>query len=244
MRVKDVMTKKVISVQPQSTIAEAIDLMVSAHVSGLPVIDEAGSLVGILSEGDLIRRAELGTQRRPANWLACLFQPGRLAEAYARTHGRRVDEVMTREVATIDAKALLEEAASLMEERRVRRLPVIADGKLVGIIARADFVRALASFVRQSYDEPLTTDAEIKAHIETELTAQPWASAATINVKVSEGVVDLSGMLADEAQREAVRIIAENVAGVRTVHDHLVWIEPYSGTVLTSPENQAKGVAA
>ena len=244
MRVKDVMTKNVVSVQPQATIAEAVDLMIRSHVSGLPVIDESGSLVGILSEGDLLRRSELGTQKAPATWLACLFHPGRLAEAYARTHGRRVDEIMSCDVATIDASALLEEAAAMMEERRVRRLPVVADEKVVGIVARADFVRALAGFVRQSYDEPLLTDGQIKERIEAELKAQPWAPVATVGINVENGVVLLSGILTDETQRQAVRIIAENVDGVRAVHDHMVWVEPYAGIVLTSPEDQAKDQAA
>ena len=99
---------------------------------------------------------------------------------------------------------------------------MIAEGRVVGIISRADFIQALASFVRQSYDEPLVTDAQIRHHIESELQSQPWAPVGTIDVKVHDGVVDLDGVIADEAQRHGVRVLAENVAGVRTVHDHLV----------------------
>ena len=240
MRVKDVMTKAVLGVRPGASVAKAVDLMVSSHVSGLPVIEEDGTLVGLISEADLIRRVEIGTQGKPATWLSCLVHPGRLAEDYARTHARRVEEVMTREVATVGPEALLEQAASLMEERGVRRLPVVSDGKVVGIVARADFVRALAGFMRQSYDEPLTSDAEIRKRIEAELEAQPWAPVGTLEVKVSNGIVELHGALTDESQRSAVRVLAENVDGVRTVHDHLAWFEPFSGTVLLSPEDREK----
>ena len=240
MRVKDVMTKKVIGVQAEADVATAIDLMVSSRVSGLPVIDDGGALVGLLSEADLIRRIEIGTQGKPATWLSCLVHPGRLAEDYARTHGRKVGEIMTREVVTVGPEALLEEAAALMEEKGVRRLPVVSEGKLVGILARADFMRALAGFVRQSYDEPLTSDAEIKRRIEAELGQQSWAPAGMVDVKVSNGGVELHGAITDEAQRSAIRILAENVDGVRTVHDHLAWIEPFSGTVLLSPEERGE----
>jgi len=240
MRVKDVMTKKVIGVRPEADVATAIDLMVSSHVSGLPVVEDGGALVGLLSEADLIRRIEIGTQGKPATWLSCLVHPGRLAEDYARTHGRKVAEIMTHDVVTIGPDALLEEAASLMEEKGVRRLPVVSEGKLVGILARADFVRALAGFVRQSYDEPLTSDVEIKRRIEAELEEESWAPAGMVEVKVTNGVVELHGALTDEAQRSAVRILAENVDGVREVHDHLAWIEPFSGTVLLSPEEQGE----
>lgn len=240
MRVKDVMTKAVLGVRPEASVAKAVDLMVSSHVSGLPVIEDGGKLVGLISEADLIRRVEIGTQGKPATWLSCLVNPGRLAEDYARTHARRVEELMTREVATIGPEAPLEEAASLMEERGVRRLPVVSEGKVIGIVARADFVRALAGFLRQSYDEPLTSDAEIRRKIEAELEAQPWAPAGMIEVKVNNGLVELHGALTDETQRNAVHVLAENVDGVKSVHDHLIWLEPFSGTVLLSPEDSEK----
>jgi CBS domain-containing protein len=239
MRVKDVMTKKVVGVRPQASVAEAVDLMLASHVSGLPVIED-GRLVGLISEADLIRRVEMGTQGKPAGWLSCLVHPGRLAEDYARTHARRVEEIMTRDVATIGPEALLEEAASRMEERGVRRLPVVSEDKVVGIVARADFVRALAGFLRPSYDQPLTSDAEIRRRILAELDAQAWAPNGLVEVEVAGGIVELHGALTDETQRTAVRVLAENVEGVRGVHDHLTWVEPFSGTVLLSPEDSGR----
>lgn len=162
MRVKDVMTRKVIGALPQATVAEALDIMTRSRVSGLPVIDGTGSLVGIISEADFLRRSGLGTRQPHTHWLESIFLPDRATEMYARAHARRVDEVMSTGVATIDENANLSDAISLMEDRRVKRLPVVSEGKVVGTIARADFVRALALFVRRPYDVALVSDAEIK----------------------------------------------------------------------------------
>ena len=232
MRVKDVMTKAVQSVLPQATVSEALDTMVRSRLSGLPVIDEKGSLVGIVSEGDFLRRWEIGTQKSNPRWFESFFLPGKAAEAYARTHGRRIDEIMSTDVAIIDANAGLGEAAALMEKRRVKRLPVIAQGKVAGIITRADFVRALSLFVRQSYEEQLASDSEIKRDIEGELRAQKWAPIASIEIGVKDGVVSLFGVLTDERERNAIRVVAENVDGVTRVHDHMTAIGTYPGTVL------------
>jgi CBS domain-containing protein len=244
MRVKDAMTRKVVGVLPRATVAEALDLMMRSRVSGLPVIDEAGSLVGIVSEGDFLRRSEFGTAGPELHWLKDLFLPGQAAKAYARTHGRYVNEIMSRDVTTIGEDTRLEEAVALMEQHHVQRLPVVAGDKVVGIITRADFVRELVEFVRQSYDKPLTSDAEIKERIKAELRTQHWAPVASIDILVQNGVVNLHGLLTDEQERDAIRVIAENVSGVREVHDHIRWVEGYSGTTLLSPEDNEKGRAA
>jgi len=240
MRIRDVMTRDVVSVLPQSTIADAVDLMVRTGVSGLPVIDETGTLVGIVSEGDLLRRPELGTQGPRARWFESLFRPGHLAEVYAHTHGRKVEEIMSPDVIVIDDGLRLEEAAALMEKHHVKRLPVLHNGKISGIISRADFVRALATFVRQPYEEAPVSDHKIKAAIEAELKAEPWAPVGTIDIVVKDGVVSLNGVITDETQRNAIRVIAENTDGVLQVHDHLSWIAPYTGFVVMSPEDEGK----
>lgn len=237
MRVKDVMTRKIVSLLPQASVADAVELMVRSNVSGLPVIKEDGTLVGIVTEGDLLRRSEIGTQKPPARWYECFFHAGRMAEAYAHTHGRRIDEIMSSAVVSIDENSRLADAVALMEKHGVKRLPVVRDGRVVGIVSRADFVRALAVFIRQPYEEPPVSDARIKAAIEAELKAQPWAPVATIGVAVNNGVVELSGVITDEVQRNAIRIVAENVQGVRQVTDHLAWVEPISGMVYVPPDN-------
>ncbi|MGO4338487.1 CBS domain-containing protein [Labrys sp. KB_33_2] len=236
MRVADVMTRNVVSVTPQATLSQAIDAMVRAHISGLPVIAEDGRLAGILSEGDLLRRPELGTEKPRASWFSALFKAGHLAQAYAQTHGRRVDDIMTRDVVVVDQNERIEEAVLLMEQHGIKRLPVVEDGRVIGLLSRADLVRVLAEFLRQPYEEQPVGDKAILAAIQAELEAQPWAPAGSIRMEVHNGVVELSGAITDENQRNAVRIIAENTPGVQSVRDNLLWIEPMTGIVLTSSE--------
>ncbi len=226
MQVKDLMATEVVSVSPRATIAEAIQLLLARKVSGLPVVDEAGDLVGVLSEGDLLRRIEFETQDLPSGWLSRLFRPGGTAEAYRLTHGRKVGDIMSRRPVTIDASAPLGEAVALMERHRIKRLPVLDSGKLVGIVSRADFVKALARFVAAAYEEPAISDAEIKDRILAELRQQSWTHRTAIEVGVQNGHVDLRGMIVDEDQRDAARVLAENVIGVQSVADHLVWSDP------------------
>ncbi|GLS18516.1 hypothetical protein GCM10007874_15330 [Labrys miyagiensis] len=244
MRVKDVMTRKVISVLPEATLSQTIDVMMRSNVSGLPVVSEAGSLVGIITEGDLLRRPEIGTEKPQASWLESLFRPGHAAEAYAHSHGRRVDEIMTTHVVTAREDERLEDAARRMEKHDIKRLPVVRDDKVIGIVSRADFVRALAGFVRPSYEDQPVRDQAIKAAIEAELKAEPWAPVETISVEVKDGVVELNGVLTDEKQRNAVRIIAENADGVTAVHDNLSWVEPITGFVAPPPERNGEGPVA
>ena len=243
MRVKDAMSKDVVSVSPKATIADALDIMVRSRLSGLPVIDSAGGLVGMVSEGDFLRRSELRTGKQSGSWIVGLLLPGQAAKAYARTHGRRVDEIMSGNVATIESGAGLDEAAALMEKRRVKRLPVVEGEKVVGIITRADFIRALAQFVRPGYEEQPVSDNEIKRRIEAELRAQPWAPIASIDVAVINGVVSVRGVLTDEGQRNAIRAVAENIDGVSAVHDHMTWTDPFGDTLLASPEDEESGDA-
>jgi CBS-domain-containing membrane protein len=239
MRVKDVMTTAIVSVSPDATIADAIRVMVKSHVSGLPVITATGTLVGVLSEGDLLRRIEMGTLKK-AHWLESLFRPGHLAEVYKHTHGRKVEEVMSTDISSIDQNLPLESAVSLMEKRRIKRLPVMDGSKLVGIITRADFIRALASFVSEAYEENATSDQEIRDAILIEVRDQSWAPKATLDVQVRNGLVELHGAITDERLRDAIKVAAENVTGVREVHDHLIWIDPVGSTVLQSPEDAAR----
>ncbi len=240
MRVKDVMTKTVASVSPRASVAEALDTMTRWHVSGLPVIDESGSLVGIVSEADFMRRAELGTEKPGAHWLGMIFRPGNAAELYARAHARRVEDIMSTDLATVDETARLEEAVAIMEKRRVKRLPVLSDGKVVGMLSRADFVHALALFLREPYDEVVVSDSEITRRIRAEMQAQLWAPTASIDVDVKDGVVSLNGVLTDERERNGIRALVENIEGVRMVHDHMVWAEPFSGMAALAPGDVAK----
>jgi CBS domain-containing protein len=149
MQAADVMTPKVLSVSPDASILEAMQLMLLNGVSGLPVIDQCGSLVGIVTEGDFLRRVETGTEKERPKWLEIFMGPGRLADEYVHTHGRRVAEVMTPDPFTIAEDTPLEDVVDSMERRRIKRVPVVREGRLVGIVSRADLLHALASTMRR-----------------------------------------------------------------------------------------------
>jgi CBS domain-containing protein len=235
MKAADIMTRKPMSVTPQTTILEAAGLMLQHRISGLPVTDAKGGVVGVVTEGDLLRRAETGTERHRSGWLTFLIGPGRLAGDYASTHARKVGEVMTSEVAVVAPSHDLGAVVGLMEKHRIKRVPVVEKDKLVGIVSRADLVRALVQSLSQeeeAHAHESVPDKTIRNRILEIIDKEPWGPRCTINAKVNDGVVDLHGTVMDERERTAVIVAAEGVAGVRTVHDHLVWIEPTSGLVI------------
>jgi CBS domain-containing protein len=237
MKASDVMTRGVVSIGPDSSILEAVRLMLQHKISGLPVIDGSGALVGIVTEGDFLRRAETGTQRKRARWIEFLMGPGKLASEYVHTSGRKVDEVMTAEVQTVTEDAPLEKIVHLMERYRIKRVPVVRGGKIVGIVTRANLVRAVAGLALEARPSS-AGDIAIRARLVADLEKQPWAPLGLIDVAVKDGVVTFSGALADERQRLALRVAAENVAGVKKVEDHLIWVEPNTGVVMEpAPED-------
>jgi CBS domain-containing protein len=237
MKAADVMTAKVISISPDASIMEGIRLMLQNHISGLPVIDDAGRVVGIVTEGDFLRRAETGTQRKRPRWLEFITGPGRLAEEYVHAHGRKIGEVMTLNPETATEDTPLDEVVTRMEKRRIKRLPIMRNGRIVGIISRANLLHALAS-VLPDVPAPPKTDTAIRERIMAALEGQPWAPKSLIDVVVHHGVVGLWGTILDERDRQAIRVVAENVGGIKEVQDHLVWVEPMTGMCLESPADQ------
>jgi CBS domain-containing protein len=242
MKASDVMTKRVISIEADAPIMEAVRLMLQNRISGLPVVGRKGELVGMVTEGDFLRRSEIGTQRHRNRWLEFLVGPGRLADEYVHASGRKVEEVMTREPITVTEDTPLDEAVGLMERHRIKRLPVVRDGKLVGIVTRANIMHALVSLATGTKAAPAGDDVAVREQILAEIKRQSWAPLA--NVTVREGVVELWGTITDERERAALIVAAENVAGVKKVHDHLVWIEPNSGFVVQSEEDEARARAS
>jgi CBS domain-containing protein len=234
MNASHVMTREILSVGPDTTVAEAIRTMLDNRISGLPVIDEAGRLAGVLTEGDLMRRGETGTERQRPRWLEILMGPGRLAGEYVRTHGRKIGEVMTRDVVSVTPDTPLREVVELMERHRIKRVPVLDGDVLVGILSRADLLRALADALEEK-PAPTTSDEEIRERILGELAKAAWMPRDGLAITVENGVVDLNGVILDEKERAALRVAAENVPGVKAVEDHLVWVEPVSGTVIEAP---------
>ena len=229
------MTRRIMSVGPDDSVVRAARLMLQNHISGLPVIDATGALVGIVTEGDFLRRAELDTRHRGPRWIEFLLGPGHLASEYVRASGRKVSEVMTRRLETIPSSAPLDEVVSLMERHHIKRLPVVDGGKMVGIVSRANLLHALASMAADAPERP-HDDQTIRERLLTELEGQPWATK--INVVVKDGIVELFGTIIDERARAAFAVAAENVPGVKGVRDHLAWVEPMSGLVLLSDEDK------
>jgi CBS domain-containing protein len=235
MQVSSVMSKPVVGVEPGASVAEAARLMLGQKISGLPVTTAAGELVGMVSEGDFLRRSELGTEQHLSGLLRFLEGSGKQADTYTHTHGRKVSEVMTTRVCTIGPAATLEDAVETMLRHHVKRLPVVQDGKIVGIVSRSDLMRALLEALPSAKVD--TDDDRIRAAVEAELAAQVWARS--IRVAVRAGIVTLSGSIFDERARSAALVAAENVPGVKSVADEVMWIEPMSGMVILPDRNAA-----
>jgi CBS domain-containing protein len=235
MIVADVMTRNVISIAPDATVEDAVNLMLSRHISGIFVVDKAGDLAGVVTEGDLLRRDELGTQRYRPWWLRLLASPARQAADFTHANGRHVCDVMTEDVVSVAQDASLETVVETMERNGIKRVPVTAGGRVVGVVSRADLLRALVGRVRNV--APLASDDRtIRSAIMDTMETQSWAPKSTLNVSVAVGVVDLWGTITNEEERHGIRVIAENTPGVKKVNDHLVYIEPYTGTVIEAPD--------
>lgn len=222
------MQRELITTTAETAINDAVRLMVVNRISGLPVVDSSGTVVGILSEGDLLRRTELGTKARVAAWIGWLAGQGRAAREYVREHARKVGDIMSTPVITVTPQTGLAEIVALMESRRIKRVPVVQSGRLVGILTRSDLMRALESLLPKMDTRPVA-DAELRRRLLASLRQQRWAPRGSIDVKVENGVAELLGVITDERTRDAARVLFENTPGVRGVVDHLTWIEPMSG---------------
>jgi CBS domain-containing protein len=235
MRAHQIMTRNVITVGPDSSIVDAAKLMLEHHVSGLPVLDRPGRLVGIVSEGDFLRRSEIGTQRRRPRWLQFLIGPGREAKEFVQQSGRKVEDVMAREPVTVTEDTQLEELVELMEKYDIKRLPVMRDDRLVGIVTRANLLQAVASLARDVPD-PTADDDHIRERVTRAIDETHWRPIG-LQVTVRNGVVHLHGIIINESARQATIVTAENVAGVKEVRDHLCFVDTYSGFYVESPED-------
>ncbi|KAA1003501.1 CBS domain-containing protein [Paraburkholderia panacisoli] len=223
MRASDVMTSNVISVTPDMTVREAARIFVDNGISGAPVLDPDGHIAGMISEGDLLRRSEIGTDERPrTSWLD-LWSASHEARDYIKTHAVKVCDVMTTDVVTVEPDTPLGEVASMLETRRIKRVPVTKAGRLLGIVSRANLVQALASVPDEPSTDVTLSDAEIRAMLMGELAGRKWSFAGR-NLVVTNGVVHLWGVFHSMEAVEAVRVAAQNIPGVKRVEDHT---EPY-----------------
>ena len=223
MRAMDVMTTAVVTVSSDTTVQDLATLLSERGVSGVPVVDN-GHVVGIVSEGDLLRRVETGTERRTARrrwrWFDRTLEEAR---DYVRSHGRTVRDIMIREVISVGEEAGLAEVATLMETKRIKRVPVLRDGQLVGIISRANLVRALAAIDREPTVGATGDDRDIRAKLLTELNGREWARVWAEEIVVKDGIVHLwVSDTRSAAERESLRVATENISGVRRVEEHVV----------------------
>jgi CBS domain-containing protein len=219
LQVSDVMTVDVVSVTPDTAVDAIAKLMVEKRISGVPVLDAERRVIGMVSEGDLIRRGETDTAHRRSWWLQLLSPNSELAGEYVKAHGRRAEHVMSRKVVSVAETASLREVADLLERHAIKRVPVLRDGRLVGIVSRANLLQALASAGTTA--SAARGDEAIREVLLAELRKQKWAQASPGNVIVVDGVVHLWGNVLSEQERAALGVAAENVAGVRGVEDHM-----------------------
>lgn len=225
MQAKDIMTTPVITVTVSSTVQDVASVLLNRGISAVPVVDAAGRLVGIVSEGDLMRRVEAGTGRQRSWWLSLIADASNLANEYVKEHSRKVADVMTRQVITARPDTPLADIATLLEKNRIKRVPILDDGKLVGIVSRANLLRALTAPPKAIEKTVGLKDHAIRERILARLRAEPW-SPSWLNVSVEDGVVELWGAAESEAQKKAARIAAELTPGVIAVHDNIVISRP------------------
>jgi CBS domain-containing protein len=218
MKARDVMTAPVITCKSTASVREVAKLFLQRHISAVPVVDEQDKLVGIISESDLMHRAESETERQRPWWLILMTGEQGAAD-YIKAHAVRVADVMTRKVITSTPDTPLNEIAVILETNGIKRVPVVRDGQLVGIVSRANLVQAIASR-GSKLDIPLS-DAAIRDRLLKHLNTQRWAHTDLLNVTVNGGVVDLWGLAASDTERKAIRIAAENTPGVRAVNDRM-----------------------
>ncbi|MDQ2106737.1 CBS domain-containing protein [Azospirillum isscasi] len=224
MKAADIMTRQVVTIGPDATVTEAAKRMLENRISGMPVCDPEGRLLGVISEGDLLRRAETGTVRRASWWLAMLAGAPSQASDYTKSHGRHVRDAMTENLIAVTEETTLDEVVRLMEGNRIKRVPVLRGGKLVGIVSRANLLHVLAS-IAPDVAPAAADDRVLRDRLLETLRAEPWAPEISDNIVVRNGVVHLWGSVRTEAQRDALRVAAENTPGVTRVENHLAIVD-------------------
>jgi len=227
MRAIDVMTSEVVTVSDNASVAAVAKLLAERSISAVPVVDAANRVIGMVSEGDLLHRTETGTERRRSWWLDMLASTNQLAGDYIKSHSGLVKDVMTRDVISVSDTTPVADIAIALETNLIKRVPVLRDGKLVGIVSRANLVRALATSSDQPSSDTEIDDLSIRDKLLAELKAQRWAEVSPANVTVKDGVVHLWSSYLSEQEKRALIVAAENTPGVRRVEDHMRRVPAY-----------------
>lgn len=228
MKAHEIMSRNVITVGPATSVREIAALMTANRISGIPVVSDDGTVVGIVTESDLLHRAEIGTEPTRKWWLRFFSDPDALAREYTKTHGLKAADVMTRQVTSVEEETDLNDIADTLQSRKIKRVPVLRDGKLVGIVSRADLVRA---FGQSQVARPLPSvdDAAIEQALLDKMRAQDWLDGTYLNVTVRNGVVELRGFIPSAEQRRALRVLIEEFGGITGVDDQLTVGMPAMG---------------
>ena len=225
MQAKHVMTSPVITVTLDTIVPEIAELLLSRRISGVPVTDAEGKVIGIVTEGDLLHRAETGTERRRSRWLELLTGPTGQASEFVKSHGRRARDVMTRRVISVTPDTELSDIAQIMESERVKRVPVLVDGRAVGIVSRANLLHGLVAYRHAPQGAAAGAGTEgdmaIRAALLERLSGERWIDLNQVNIVVADAVVQLWGVVENDDQRRALRIAAESVPGVKRIEEHL-----------------------
>jgi CBS domain-containing protein len=227
MNARDIMTRDVTTVRPDTSVRDIAAVMVEKHISGVPVLSDDGKVVGIVSQSDLLHRAEIGTERKHKWWFRIFADSSELAREYAKAHGLKARDVMSRYVVSVRDDAELRDVADILDARRIKRVPVIQEGRVVGIITRGDLVRAL-SHAQISKASKRIDNAALHKTLHDRIRSQPWVNDGYISVTVNDGVVELWGQVDTTDQRNALRALVEETDGVSRVEDMLS-VGPFRG---------------
>jgi len=220
MKALDVMVRNVVTVKPDDAVADAVRLLAEHDVSALPVVDDGNNVVGVISEADLLHREEIGTEKQRPWWLEAVTPASTLAGEFAKSHGRRVAEVMSTDVVSAAEDTPLGEIATMLERHRIKRVPVLRGGKLVGVVSRSNLIQALAS--SRAPASGAGADRKIRQQLLDRLNQEDWTDFGERNVIVSGGIVHLWGLVGSLQEHKALLALAEGVPGVASVSDEMI----------------------
>ena len=222
MKAADVMASNVITVRQDTPVSKIAEVLLANRISAVPVVNDKDAVVGIVSEGDLLHRVEAGTERHRSWWLELLTGKEMLAFEFVKSHARKAADVMTRPVVSVQPDTPLGDIASLLEKHRIKRVPVVNNGKIVGIVSRANLIQALVSLGHAKTSDASVDDLTLHSSILEQLRTKPWVDPTTINVVVNNGNVELWGIVDSETEKNAIRVAVEVTPGVRQVSNKLV----------------------
>jgi CBS domain-containing protein len=230
MKAHDIMTRDVTTVSPDTSVRDIAALMMEKHISGVPVLTNNGKIIGMVSQSDLLHRAELGTERKHKWWFRTFADSNALAREYAKAHGLKAHDIMSRYVVAVRDDAELRDVADILDSHRIKRVPVVQEGRLVGIITRGDLVRALSQ-VQISKAAKKIDNAALHKTLHDRIRTQPWMNDSYINLTVNDGVVELWGYVVSTDQHNALRALVEETDGVSRVEDKLSVAGPLRGGI-------------